>query len=691
MTVSHIEPIPLRKLYLSDQNVRTTPATQEEEDQLEASIDTHGIRQNLQVLLTGDPDADESYGVIAGGRRLQALQRLADKGKIDPATYPVPCLLMGAEEEVAEISLAENVVRADMHPADQVVAFDELHKAGRTVEQIAERFGVTPVTVEKRLRLANVHPELLQAYRDEKLTLEALMAFTLSPDPDEQLACFKTVSGHYRLNPHSIRSALTEDKLHGGSAAVQFVGIEAYEAAGGTVTRDLFAQSDEAGVFIDCPQLLKKLAIEKLNEAAADMQQQAGWKWVEPMVEYDYNALSAFGRFAAPEPEPTAEEAAQLEAIEEKMGTLNEAYDDNEDDGGAEFDEDEYDRLERQHEAITDAIEQRTDFTPEQKAASGVMLYVSRDGGLRAEAGLIRADDEAAAQAVIDLGANGHAGNGHAGGMGNGPLGGSTVPPRTRTGKPANPEAVARKQAGYSQAVADDLKHIRTSLVKAELAKSPPVALDLLVFQMGRALLGNRIGYDRKALEGLSVARTATHPIPRSGDAEFAGNNPGEAELDEIEEALTQRHEPWLAVDSERTVEQCWQAFCQISEKDKQEVLAFCVAATLTNQLSIEAARSVEMEAAVERIGPPLADARLSAAVFWSRIPKKAILKAMAESGDAEWAGGFSGCKKAELAAHAEAIFRNPDSEVTLSDKAQDRIRTWTPPGFTAAPVSDEE
>ena len=76
-----------------------------------------------------------------------------------------------------------------------------------------------------------------------------------------------------------------------------------------------------------------------------------------------------------------------------------------------------------------------------------------------------------------------------------------------------------------SQALADDLKHIRTSIVKAELAKRPLVAMDLLVFQMGGALLGSPLGYDRKALEGLSVSRTATHSIPRSGDAEFAENN----------------------------------------------------------------------------------------------------------------------------------------------------------------------
>ncbi len=299
MTVSHIEMIPLRQLCLSQHNVRTTPASQADDDSLEASIEAHGVRQNLNVLLSGHPEADDAYEVVAGGRRLGALTRLAAAGKIDRDTYPVPCLIMGDKDEIGEISLVENVVRADMHPADQVEAFRGLHEAGHTVEEIAERFGVTPVTVEKRLRLATVHPDLLQAYRDEELNLEALMAFTVSPDPEAQLTCFKAVEGHYHVNPRSIRSALVEEKLNGGSAAVQFVGVEAYEAAGGTVTRDLFAENDEAGVYIDDPQLLKTLATSKLNEVAAELKKE-GWKWVDVLLEYDYTALAGYGRFHAP-------------------------------------------------------------------------------------------------------------------------------------------------------------------------------------------------------------------------------------------------------------------------------------------------------------------------------------------------------------------------------------------------------
>ena len=125
-----------------------------------------------------------------------------------------------------------------------------------------------------------------------------------------------------------------------------------------------------------------------------------GWKWVDVLLEYDYTALAGYGRFHAPEPEATPEEAEKLEAIEEKMGTLHEAYDDNEDDGGDEWDEDEYDRLERQHNEITNAVEQRTAFTPQQMAASGVCIYLANGGTVRAESGLIRPDDAAAAQAV---------------------------------------------------------------------------------------------------------------------------------------------------------------------------------------------------------------------------------------------------------------------------------------------------
>ena len=666
MTAPYIEMIRLRQLKPSQHNVRKTPATAEEDAELEASIEAHGVRQNLQVLLSG-PAADgvDTYEVVAGGRRFAALTRIARKGgsikgvPVD-GDYPVPCMGVDEHEEVTEISLVENVVRAGMHPADQVVAFEKLHAAGHTVEEIAARFGVSAGTVEKRLKLGTVHPEILQAYRDEELNMEAVMAFTLCPDPEEQRAVFQELGG--RAAEWAIRDRFTSEKLSSTHAAAQYVGLEAYEQAGGTFTRDLFTDLAGSQVFLDDPPLMRSLAAKKLEGEKAALLAQ-GWKWADILIDYDYQALAEFDRFTAPEPEPTAEEAEKLAALERQMDALDEQ---NEGDGEAD---DAWAELERQHDDLTEAIEQRQDFTPEQKAAAGVVLSPGY-GEIKLYPGLIRRED--AKQAAAVAGPAGHGGNG-------------TVRHRATAARRTDPEADARKQAGYSQALADDLRHIRTSLVRAELAGHPDVAGDLLVFQLSRQILADRTRHQRKALD-VTARITATHPTNRYGDDGFAGCNPGEARLVQIRDALQEQHAVWLGIDEQADppVAECWAAFRGLPSQAKQNLLAFCVAAMVENQLGIEPGRAPELEAAIDEIAPPLADARLSADVFWSRIPKKAILAAMEEAGDEAWADENKGFKKKELAEYAEHAFANPDGE-PFSEETRDAIRNWTPPGFLPA------
>jgi ParB family transcriptional regulator, chromosome partitioning protein len=64
-----------------------------------------------------------------------------------------------------ETSLAENVIRTNMHPADQFDAFRSLVDKGIGVEEVAARFGVTPTTVRQRLKLAHVAPRLPMRHR----------------------------------------------------------------------------------------------------------------------------------------------------------------------------------------------------------------------------------------------------------------------------------------------------------------------------------------------------------------------------------------------------------------------------------------------------------------------------------------------------------------------------------------------
>ena len=180
--------IPLSQLRPSAANIRRTDADVDLKS-LAASIQAHGLLQNLTVKLAGRARRGKKprYEVVAGGRRLSALRLLVRRKRI-PANFAVPCRLLGDDESAtaAEISLAENVVRAPVHPADQFDAFSKLQQEGRGPEEIAARFGVSPTVVLQRLKLATVSPRLMATYREGAMNLDQLSAFAISDDHEAQ-------------------------------------------------------------------------------------------------------------------------------------------------------------------------------------------------------------------------------------------------------------------------------------------------------------------------------------------------------------------------------------------------------------------------------------------------------------------------------------------------------------------------
>jgi len=177
--------IALSLLVPSPRNVRRTNGT--DVSDLKASIEAQGLLQNLIVCpeLTKRGKPTGRYEVVGGKRRLAALTALADDGKLS-ADEEILCRVK-PDRDAAEASLAENLHREPMHPADEFEAFQRLVQEGRSIEEVATRFGTSPITVRRRLKLASVHPALIQLYRDDGITLEQLMALAVSDDPDEQL------------------------------------------------------------------------------------------------------------------------------------------------------------------------------------------------------------------------------------------------------------------------------------------------------------------------------------------------------------------------------------------------------------------------------------------------------------------------------------------------------------------------
>ncbi len=378
MTTQHQQSIPLNKLVLWDGNVRKTAGADTALAELAASIAAHGLLQPLVVR----ENRRGRYAVVAGGRRLAALQSLADAGKIR-ASHPIACTLLSGEVDATEASLAENAMREDMHPADQFEAFRELADRGLPVADIAARFGTSESTVEKRLRLARVAPVVLEAYRRDELTLECVMAFAVSDDHDAQAKLWRELPEDDR-EAHLIRAALTESDIAASDPRVKFVGLKAYEKAGGATRRDLFSEGED-GVFILDARLLEQLAAKKLEKAARSLRKE-GWKWVESRADFDYSDANQFERRYAESLPLSEQEAAELAALEQELDASYDIEGDLTPDQQARFD-----LVSARMDELTDDREES--WPAETLTIAGAVVSIGYDGKAKITRGLVRAED----------------------------------------------------------------------------------------------------------------------------------------------------------------------------------------------------------------------------------------------------------------------------------------------------------
>uniref|UniRef100_UPI0023B103F1 ParB/RepB/Spo0J family partition protein n=2 Tax=Pseudomonadota TaxID=1224 RepID=UPI0023B103F1 len=456
--------VPLSRLVSrpAGRNVRKTPRMSIPE--LAASIQRVGLLQNLIVIATAD---GEHYEVVAGGRRLAALKLLAKKHPISKE-WDVPCLLV-ADGTARTASLTENVQREAMHPADQFEAFAALVAEGRPIEDIAADFSVSPLVVQRRLKLANVSPRLLADYRAEAVSLDQLMALAITDDHAAQESAFYDAPTWQR-NPQNLRERLTEREIDAyRHPLVRFVGLDGYQQAGGGIRRDLFAEGDK-GVYLTDAALLERLVQDKLASLAAEVKAD-GWAWVDATPGVTHADLHAFQQAPRKRRSPNKREAQRIEKLQAKLHELAEAVDtalDADDEEKADALQEEGETLGEQLQALEDGLQ---DYAPNVKAAAGVIVTIDRDGQAVIHRGLLR---EAEAKALRTLerlrqgfGSEGEAGN-------------------DDTGEEADD---APKPAAMSDRLAQRLSAHRTAALQIEVARHPQVALAALVHGMVQTVL----------------------------------------------------------------------------------------------------------------------------------------------------------------------------------------------------------
>lgn len=428
---------PLAKLILSPMNPRQDVPEQD----IKALAGTLWAKGMIQCLsgFTEDMDGAE---IVAGGTRLRALQYLAetkpDFAKVRPELANPLVMLAPDRETAADWAKVENVARKNLPPALEIRTFGEMQAEGKDVSAIATAYAVTEKHVYRRLALADLPDPVLDALAAQEINLSMAACFTICDDEAHSLAVLDRVRGE-NWSDHQLKRALKPDCVKATDRRVKFVGDDAYTEAGGKMGGDLFAEEK----LYDSPEILDGCFQSALEDAAREIAQAEGWKWVEPVTEHylcSYTmGLSKYERVYREGGELTEEQSERYDELAElaEGEVLDEA-------GEVEL---------ADLQKIIDG-----EYTEAQKAHAGLFVYVNPQGVLERSGEMVRPEDKkAAAEAgVIKASA------------------GSTV-----TAAPKSP---------ISQALRDDLNRVAKGAQQHAILRDPDLMIDLLAYQLSHEM-----------------------------------------------------------------------------------------------------------------------------------------------------------------------------------------------------------
>lgn len=641
--------VPATHLTKSPVNVRkrTDPRADAE---LEASISGHGLIQNL----VGVPVSRKKghYRITAGGRRLDAIHRLIEKGTL-PADYEVPVFVLAKAKDGREISLAENYDRLQMSPAEDCLAFRDLIEVeGRSTADIAKRFGIEERFVVGRLRLANLAQPIFDALEADEITLDVAKAYATTADTARQTAIWESLRNSYsRDNVNEIRRALNGYSYRATDPKALLVGRDSYIAAGGRVEdADLFSTAADER-WIDT-HILDDLAETKLAAQAEALREREGLGEVRIVtgarIPYmETYALQPLTGVAEP---LTQEQEARKQEIEEEIAEIellaeNEAY---------EPEEDEEQRYAALHAELTAIVEREVVIDPEQKATALGYVVLGQDGTPQIHHQLYIApvSDEESGEADDD----GEDGDDNA----------SVETQENDTANDARPV--------MSQRLREMLAMMKTELLAVHVASDPAFALDLGTFIM----------VDRESrLASFDMPSDLRASVPSRLLPDFKPETAAAGEWTKLDEALDRS---WL---HHQAVPDRYDAFCALPDDARAAWLGWAIARTL-HAVSAGRREAGFLDHLGRKLGIDVAAWwRPTALTYFDKLTKPGILALFEKIGGLELRMRYSGSKKHDLAASAERLF---GGDVIIEPEIQERALLWLPDEMRfAAPESGEE
>lgn len=482
------------------------------------------------------------------------------------------------------------------------------------------------------MKLADVSPKLFAMYRTGLMNMDQLMALSLADTHQKQEDAWESLPVYGR-QAHAIRSVILGDGVR--SSLVRFVGLEAYELAGGHVIRDLFSDEQGESAHIGDPELLHRLATERLNDLAEAERATGGWSWVEVAFDYGYEVRERYCAAPTARREPSAEEAHALGELERSLDDANaqlEALydadgDDDVDGDGEDGDADNresIDALEEQTQALQlqiDGIESNLAYcSPEVMALAGALLTLSNDGAVVVKRNLMHKADQ---RAVARSGGKDH-GEGGADGT----------------------EGVVAASKGLSAALCKELTAYKTEALQVAMVRKPQVALAALAHAMATMLLyeGAMSRYHAPTALGVSV-QSCNWSLLQSTPA--LADSSAHKSLYAVVDAWRRRLPAEPADLMAYLLEQ--------SSETLGELLALCAALT---------ASAVHGTAHVKPAAALAGAASLDMADWWEadgdhylgRVSKSLIAQALVEAGEGEASGQIASLKKADAVSKAQSL-----------------------------------
>lgn len=656
VTLSPSRDIPFDKLVLSQSNVRRIKAGISIEE-LAEDIARRGLLQSLSVrpVLADDGSETGKFEIPAGGRRFQALSLLVKQKRLAKTT-PIPCIVRDATSAILaeDDSLAENMQRAALHPLDQFRAFVALREKGQGDEEIAAAFFVTPQVVKQRLKLAAVAPALLELYAEDEMTLEQLMAFTVNPDHERQVQVWEAIRSSWNKEPYQIRRMLTETSVRASDRRAAFVGVEAYEAAGGTMLHDLF-QGDDGG-WLEDPALLDRLVSEKL-QAEAEAIATEGWKWIEVSLDLPYGYSHGLRRLNGDPAPMTDDEGAAHAKLLAEYRALEEEFE-----GQDEFPE-EIDARLGELEIAMEKLEVRPlIFDAEEIGRGGAFVTLDRHGELAVYRGFVRPEDEPREDADVHSGEQAADGQGvelsegsNVDGIGHGTV-------ITSTDKALGANVPDDEDDGALKPLPErlvmELTAHRTLALREAVGRSPDVALTLLLLK----LVSDTFRTSSSAGSCLEASVRHVYMSAQASDLKDSV----------VAKLVDDRHAEWeadLPLGDDAAV---WDYLASLDQASRLSLLAHCLsfginalhekvnpygagisASGLTRRMTQAdlVARAVDLDM-VEAGWEPTAD------TYLTRVPKVRILEAVREAKGEGTAQLLDHLKKGEMATEAERLLK---------------------------------